>query len=166
VCRPISTTPPISKPWPPASKPAQDLDWRPDLIITSFHGLPQAFIDKGDPYQTQCERTVQLLREALSLKPADMRLTWQSRSGRKPWLQPDTEETLAELARSGLKNISVITPGFAADCVETLEEIAIRAAQTFRKNGGKNLTTIPCLNANTPSSAMLHTLASNELSGW
>jgi len=127
------------------------LGWKPEKIVASFHGLPQSFIDKGDPYQRQCEETVHLLREKMGLDAQDMPLVYQSRGGRAVWIGPSLEETLTAQARAGVKNISVIAPGFAADCIETLEEIQIRAQETFLASGGERFSFIPCLN-DTPAS--------------
>ena len=102
------------------------LDFEPEVVLASFHGLPQAYLDKGDPYHCQCQKTTRLLRERLGWPKDRLRITFQSRFGRAEWLQPYTDVTLAELARQGVKQLAVITPGFSADCLETLEEIAIR----------------------------------------
>lgn len=139
------------------------LDWQPQVTLASLHGLPQAFIDKGDPYQSHCETTVSLLCDALGMDTQSLRLTYQSRNGRTVWIGPDTEETLVDLAQSGVTNVSILTPGFAADCVETLEEINIRAAKLFSKHGGENFAFIPCLNASPPSISMLAHLIDEQL---
>ncbi len=139
------------------------LAWQPDAIIASLHGLPQAFIDKGDPYQQQCEATVAQLCKTLG---KDILLTYQSRSGRAVWIGPDTEETLVELARAGQKNVVIIAPGFAADCVETLEELQIRAAKAFVENGGKNFSMVPALNDSETSLSLLRNLADQQLCNW
>lgn len=122
------------------------LDWKPDALIASFHGLPQAFIDKGDPYQQHCEASFKRLGTALGMSGKRFLLTYQSRPSRGVWIGPDLEQTLVRLARSGQTNLCVFTPGFAADCVETLEEVEIRAKETFLQNGGVNFSFIPCLN--------------------
>lgn len=127
------------------------LDWKPEVIIASFHGLPQSFIDNGDPYQKQCEETVRLLRNELGMTSEELILTYQSRSGRAVWISPDTEETLLSLAQKGIQNVTVVTPGFASDCIETLEEIRIRAAEKFRGAGGLNFSHVPCLNDSSAS---------------
>ncbi len=141
-------------------------DWQPDAVLASFHGLPQAFIDKGDPYETQCRASVQALQAAMGEAASDIRLTYQSRGRGGVWLGPSTEETLAALAREGRRNVVVITPGFAADCVETLEEIAIRARQVFLDAGGENFALVPALNATPRSIAMLGGIAEQQLQGW
>ena len=140
-----------------------NLPWTPEITIASMHGLPVDFIEKGDPYQTQCEKTVALLRGALYLSKDQMLLTYQSRTGRKEWIGPDTEETLDRLARDGVKNISLIAPGFASDCVETLEELGLRALQRFTGAGGENITLIPCLNDSTPCISMFEKLIGEQL---
>ncbi|MDD9912659.1 MAG: ferrochelatase [Alphaproteobacteria bacterium] len=131
----------------------------PQVLVCSFHGLPVRYCKEGDPYYCHCHKTARLLAEKLGWHfvndwreqeiPTDkptLLLTFQSVFGKEVWLQPYTDETLAFLAQKGLKNIAIITPGFAADCVETLEEIAIEGRNTFMENGGNTLTVIPCLN--------------------
>jgi len=122
------------------------LPWVPEVSIASLHGLPVDFIAKGDPYQAQCEASIDLLRRALGLNDRQLLLSYQSRTGRKEWIGPDTEETLVRLAREGVRNLTVIAPGFAADCVETLEELGLRAVKGFRDAGGAHISVIPCLN--------------------
>lgn len=139
------------------------LSWKPDVTIASLHGLPVDFITKGDPYQNHCEITVNLLRKAMGMKDWQFLLTYQSRSGRTEWIGPDTEEVIIRLAQDGIKNLSIIAPGFASDCVETLEELGIRATKTFVDAGGINCTVIPCLNDSRPSLAMLTKLAGESL---
>jgi len=142
------------------------LDWEPETVIASFHGLPQEYLDKGDPYYCHCSKTARLLRERLGWPDDKLRLTFQSRFGRAEWLKPYTEQTVRELAQGGLKRLAVITPGFAADCVETLEEIAEGVRDVFLAEGGERFTTVPCLNDQDEGIAMLGTLALNELQGW
>ncbi len=137
------------------------LTWIPEVTIASLHGLPVDFIAKGDPYQDHCQITVDLLRKALGLKDWQLLLTYQSRSGRTEWIGPDTEETVVRLAQDGIKNLSILAPGFAADCVETLEELNIRATKEFIDAGGRNCTVIPCLN-DTPASLTLLTKLVDE----
>ena len=143
-----------------------ELDWKPDNIVVSFHGLPEEFFHKGDPYFCHCQKTVRLLRQRLQMDETQMLLCFQSRSGRKEWLKPYTEETIVQLAHEGIKNLLVITPGFAADCLETLEEIAIRARQTFLTNGGENFSLIPCLNDTPQSISMLSAITRQQIAGW
>lgn len=142
------------------------LDWTPEVTIASLHGLPVDFIAKGDPYQEHCETTVALLRKELGLTDCQLLLTYQSRSGRTVWMTPDTEETAAGLARDGIENLTIIAPGFASDCIETLEELHIRAHDKFIAAGGKNCSIIPCLNQSPPSISMLKTLIDENLAGW
>ena len=142
------------------------LNWVPEVILASFHGLPVKFITSGDPYQRHCEKTTELLRSALGMGRDKFVLTYQSRSNRDVWLGPDTEETLIELARKGIRKVLVITPGFAADCVETLEEIEIRAADTFRAEGGQEFSFVACLNDSRESIEMLIGLINQQLAGW
>ena len=142
------------------------LSFTPDVVIASFHGLPRDYIERGDPYLAHCEATTRLLREKLGWPEDRLRLTFQSRFGRTEWLQPYFDETIAALPGEGIKRIAVINPGFSADCLETLEEIAIRGAETFRENGGTDYAAVPCLNDSAEGMAMLETLVRRELSGW
>jgi ferrochelatase len=142
------------------------LDFEPELVLASFHGLPREYLDKGDPYHCHCQKTTRLLREKLGWPEERLRTVFQSRFGRAEWLQPYTDVTLAELAKSGVKRIAVIMPGFSADCLETLEEIAIRGGETFRQHGGEHYAAIPCLNDGPEGMALLKALATRELSGW
>lgn len=119
---------------------------RAGKLIMSFHGLPQKSVDQGDPYQAQCIETAKILAGTLRLAPADYRITFQSRFGAAKWLQPYTEPTLVELARSGEKRVDVLCPGFVSDCLETLEEISIEARHSFLTAGGKEFHALPCLN--------------------
>lgn len=125
---------------------ASNLGWPPEVTILSFHGLPRSFIEKGDPYQAQCETTATLLRAALNADHQTLPIAYQSSSGRPGWLGPDLADAIAGKARAGVRNLSVVAPGFAADCIETLEEIEIRAAEVFLRNGGENFSFVPCLN--------------------
>src|SRR3984957_612101 len=111
------------------------LPFRPDVILASYHGMPKAYVDKGDPYYAQCVETTRLLRERLKLDDSKLRMTFQSRFGRTEWLKPYTDVTVKGLAKEGIKNLAVVTPGFAADCLETLEEIAIENAHIFKRAG-------------------------------
>ena len=139
---------------------------QPDVILASFHGIPQEYVDKGDPYQVQCVETARLMREALGLDESKFKLTFQSRFGRTEWLRPYTDETIKSLAKRGMKNLAVVMPGFAADCIETLEEIAIENGHIFEQAGGKNFVVIPCLNDSELGMAVISHLALRELQGW
>ncbi|WP_350335938.1 ferrochelatase [Coralliovum pocilloporae] len=142
------------------------LDFEPEVILTSYHGLPKSYFDKGDPYHCHCYKTTRLLRERLGWSEDFLRVTFQSRFGKEEWLQPYTDETVMALAKSGVKRMAVITPGFSADCVETLEEIAGENAEYFHENGGEQFAAIPCLNDSEEGMAVIRDLALNELKGW
>ena len=144
----------------------EGLDWKPDVIVASFHGLPEDCLTKGDPYHCHCQKTTRLLRTALALPEDKLVITFQSRFGRAEWLKPYTDDKVAELARGGAKNLLAITPGFSADCVETLEEIDIGTREVFIGNGGENFSLVPCLNDSAPSVAMLNDIVRRELLGW
>lgn len=124
----------------------ESLSWTPDIVITSYHGLPKRYVDQGDPYADQCRATTERLKNVVGETPYDIKLTFQSRFGPMEWLQPYTDKTLEKLAAEGKKNIVVITPGFSADCLETLEEIALEAKDIFVEAGGENFSVAPCLN--------------------
>ena len=121
-----------------------NISWAPDLIISSYHGIPKKYFEKGDPYYCYCHKTTRLIKE--NFNQIDIQLTFQSRFGPQEWLTPYTDKTLEELPKNGIKNLLVICPGFASDCVETLEEIDIQGRESFLNNGGKNFDLIPCLN--------------------
>jgi ferrochelatase len=140
--------------------------FKPDVVLASFHGMPEEYVAKGDPYRVQCEETVRLLRQSLGLNERKLRLTFQSRFGPAEWLKPYTDKTVVALAKSGVKNLAIITPGFAADCLETLEEIAMENAAIFKAAGGENFAAIPCLNDSAGGMKMLETLVRRELEGW
>jgi protoporphyrin/coproporphyrin ferrochelatase len=142
------------------------LPFRPELILASFHGMPQKYIAKGDPYQTQCIATTRALRQRMGLEPWKLMLTFQSRFGFDQWLQPYTDQTIAQLAKDGVRRIAVVMPGFSADCLETLEEIAQENAEIFRHNGGEQFAAIPCLNDSEPGMDVIRQLVLRELQGW
>jgi len=142
------------------------LPFAPDVIVASYHGMPQEYVEKGDPYEGQCVRTTELLRDQLKLDDTKLILTYQSRFGRAKWLQPYTIDTVKALAQKGVKNLVVITPGFSADCLETLEEIAVENAHVFKRYGGQNFAAIPCLNDSEAGMLMIWQLAMRELKGW
>tara|TARA_Y100000591_G_scaffold93431_1_gene79039 strand:+ start:211 stop:1206 length:996 start_codon:yes stop_codon:yes gene_type:complete len=125
-------------------KKIKEINWKPDLIISSYHGIPQSYFDKGDPYQCYCQKTTRLMREKFS--SIEIKTTFQSRFGPQEWLKPYTDKTLESLPKEGIKNLLIICPGFASDCVETLEEINIAGRESFMNSGGKNFDLIPCLN--------------------
>ncbi len=142
------------------------LEWEPDVIVTSYHGVPQRYLTgKGDPYHCQCHKTTRLLGEALPHLADKFMVTFQSRFGPEKWLQPYTDETIDKLGEEG-KKIAVITPGFSADCLETLDEIGNEAREDFMEAGGTHFTYIPCLNTQPAHLDMLETLVRRELSGW
>jgi ferrochelatase len=137
---------------------------RPDVLVMSFHGLPQRAVERGDPYRAQCERTARLLAEALQLKPGEYRVTFQSRFGPARWLQPYTAEVLAQLGAQRTRRVHVICPGFVADCLETLEEIAIEGKKTFLDAGGGEFRALPCLNESPRWIAALKDIATRSSS--
>ena len=125
-------------------KKLQNINWKPDLIIASYHGIPKKYFDKGDPYHCYCHKTTRLMKERFS--KIEIQTTFQSRFGPQEWLTPYTDKTLESLPGRGVKNLLVICPGFSSDCVETLEEIDIQGKESFLKNGGEKFDLIPCLN--------------------
>jgi ferrochelatase len=142
------------------------LPFKPELIVASFHGMPKAYVDKGDPYQAHCIATTEALRKRLGLDAEKLLLTFQSRFGYDEWLQPYTDATMAKLAKDGVKRIAVVMPGFAADCLETLEEIAQENAEIFKHNGGEEFSAIPCLNDSDEGMDVIRQLVLRELQGW
>jgi ferrochelatase len=142
------------------------LDFKPDVIVASFHGIPKSYFEKGDPYYCHCAKTARLMRTALGMTEKNLLMTFQSRFGREEWLQPYTDKTMERLAREGVKNVAVVTPGFAADCLETLEEIAVENAHIFKSNGGESFAAIPCLNDSEEGMRVIRELTLRELKGW
>lgn len=142
------------------------LDWEPEVVLTSFHGIPQSYFDKGDPYYCQCQKTARLVREKLGWSKEKLQVTFQSRFGPEEWLQPYTDKTVEKLGKEGVKRIAVINPGFVSDCLETLEEIAVEAAETFHHAGGEKFTHIPCLNDSEGGMTVLEHVVRRELMGW
>jgi ferrochelatase len=142
------------------------LPFKPDTILASFHGMPEEYVAKGDPYRAQCEETVRLLRKTLKLGDRKLRLTFQSRFGTAEWLKPYTDKTVETLAKQGRRNLVIITPGFAADCLETLEEIAMENAAIFKAAGGENFAAVPCLNDSADGMKVIEAVARRELKGW
>jgi ferrochelatase len=142
------------------------LDWQPEKILASFHGIPLSYSEKGDPYYGQCMETGRLLREKLGLPEDRFMITFQSRFGPEEWLQPYTDKTVERLAQEGTRRIAVLNPGFVSDCLETLEEIAEQAAESFHHNGGEKFTHIPCLNDSEDGMRVLEKVVRRELLGW
>lgn len=139
------------------------LGFTPDALLASFHGMPQRTLEMGDPYHCQCVKTARLLGEALG-RPIE--LSFQSRFGRAKWLEPATDDVLKAMPGRGIGRVAVIAPGFSADCLETLEELAIRGAEDFRAAGGSDFAYLPCLNDSPGGIAMLRRLLQRELAGW
>ncbi|MCB1815354.1 MAG: ferrochelatase [Candidatus Competibacteraceae bacterium] len=142
------------------------LDWQPEVTLLSFHGLPKRYLLAGDPYHCHCVKTGRLLREHMGRSNTTMPLSFQSRFGKAEWLQPYTEPTIRELAQRGVKNLTVVTPGFVSDCVETLEEIGLQAREVFLQAGGEHFAVVPCLNDSPLGIGVLHYLIERELQGW
>ena len=137
-----------------------------DKLIVSFHGIPQRYFKAGDPYHCHCIKTARLLKEELKWPDNKILVTFQSRFGPEPWLQPYTDKTIIELAKSGKKRIAVIAPGFISDCLETLEELNVEARELFIEHGGESFQYIPCLNDNKFSIKFLNNLIKQNLEGW
>ncbi|MGN6308630.1 MAG: ferrochelatase [Xanthobacteraceae bacterium] len=142
------------------------LGWEPDMLLTSYHGIPMSYFMKGDPYHCQCQKTTRLLRERLGWDEDRIMVTFQSRFGPEEWLQPYTAKTLEQLARNGTKRVAVINPGFVSDCLETLEEIAVEAKEIFLHNGGERFAHVPCLNDGSDGMKVIEHIVREELSGW
>ncbi|HXF65760.1 MAG TPA: ferrochelatase [Burkholderiales bacterium] len=139
---------------------------KPDVLLMSFHGLPRATLDKGDPYHCECHKTGRLLGEALGLQPAQYRVCFQSRFGRAQWLKPYTAELLAQLGRGKAGRVDVVCPGFVSDCLETLEEIAIEGKSLFLRAGGREFHYLPCLNERADWIHALADIVAQNLAGW
>jgi len=139
------------------------LDFEPEALMASFHGMPARTLDLGDPYHCHCQKTARLLAEALG---RELIVTFQSRFGRAKWLEPATDATLAALPGQGTKRVAIVAPGFSADCLETLEELAIRGRDTFLTAGGERFAYLSCLNDSAPGLTMLRGILSRELAGW
>lgn len=142
------------------------LDWQPDKVLASFHGIPQSYSDKGDPYYHHCQETARLLRERLGWDEDKLAVTFQSRFGPEEWLKPYTDKTVEALLAQGVRKIAVLNPGFVSDCLETLEEIAEQARESFLHHGGEKFTHIPCLNDSEDGMAVLEAQVRHELMGW
>lgn len=142
------------------------LDFEPDLILTSYHGMPKRYLELGDPYHCQCLKTTRLVREKLGWPAEKLMVTFQSRFGPTEWLKPYTADTLEALPKQGIKKVAVTAPAFSVDCIETLEEIAITGREQFEHAGGEQYAYIPCLNDSDAGMDMLETLVRRELAGW
>jgi ferrochelatase len=142
------------------------LPFQPELIVASYHGMPQEYVDKGDPYYAQCVATTDALRKRMGLDATKLILTFQSRFGFDQWLQPYTDKTIEQLAKDGVRRIAVVTPGFSADCLETLEEIAQENAEIFKHHGGEQFAFVPCLNDSDRGMDVIRQLVLRELQGW
>lgn len=146
------------------------LDFEPEKLIASYHGIPQSYFKKGDPYHCHCMKTSRLLEERLGWDKGEdkgrLMTCFQSRFGPEEWLQPYTDKTVERLAKEGVKNLAVFNPGFVSDCLETLEEIAGEAGEIFEENGGEHFAHIPCLNDTPEGMAVIETMVRRELSGW
>jgi ferrochelatase len=142
------------------------MPFHPELIVASFHGMPQKYVDKGDPYLAQCIATTEALRKRMGLDASKLMLTFQSRFGFGQWLQPYTDKSIKKLAKDGVRRIAVVMPGFSADCLETLEEIAQENAEIFKHHGGEQFAAIPCLNDSEPGMDVIRQLVLRELQGW
>lgn len=139
------------------------LDFVPDTIVASFHGMPQRTLELGDPYHCHCQKTARLLSEALG---REIVIAFQSRFGRAKWLMPATDTTLEALPGKGVKKVAIFAPGFSADCLETLEELSIRGRESFMAAGGSHFAYLPCLNDSAIGIEMLQGLIARELEGW
>ena len=139
------------------------LDFKPDAVIASFHGMPQRTLELGDPYHCHCRKTGRLLGEALG---RELIVTFQSRFGRAKWLEPATDTTLEALPARGIRRVAIVAPGFSADCLETLEELAIRGRESFLESGGTDFAYLPCLNDSATGMELLRQIIGRELAGW
>ncbi|WP_292897080.1 ferrochelatase [Nitratireductor sp.] len=147
-------------------KHLESVDFEPEVVVASYHGIPQSYFRRGDPYHCHCQKTTRLLRERLGWGEKKLITCFQSRFGPEEWLQPYTDKTVEKLAKEGVRSIAVFNPGFVSDCLETLEEIAGEAGEIFHEAGGRNFTHIPCLNDTDEGMAVIEYLVRRELSGW
>ena len=143
------------------NKKIKEINWKPDLILASYHGIPQKYFDKGDPYHCYCHKTTRLISEKFT--SIEIKTTFQSRFGPEKWLQPYTDKTLENLPKEGKKNVLAICPGFSSDCVETLEEIQIQGRESFLESGGENFDMVPCLNDNDDHIILLKSLIQKNI---
>lgn len=142
------------------------LDFEPDVVITSYHGMPVEYLQRGDPYHCQCYKTTRLVREYLGWDKDKLMVTFQSRFGPTEWLQPYTDKTLEALPGQGKKKVAILAPAFSADCIETLEEIAMGGKDSFMEAGGEKFAYIPCLNASPGGMDFIESMVRRELAGW
>ncbi len=142
------------------------LDFEPEVVLASYHGIPKAYFERGDPYHCHCVKTTRLLRERLGWSEDRLRTTFQSRFGAQEWLQPYTDKTVEKLAKEGVKRLAIVNPGFSADCIETLEEIDDEVRGIFSEHGGEKFTHIPCLNDSDEGMEVIETVLRRELRGW
>ncbi len=142
------------------------LAWKPDALIATFHGMPEKYLQKGDPYHCQCLKTSRLVRERLGWPQDTWLTTFQSRFGNDPWLQPYTDQTVERLAKSGVKKLVMVAPGFSADCLETLEELDVENREIFMAHGGKDFSYVPALNDSPLGMRVIEAIVRRELSGW
>ncbi|HEY8595990.1 MAG TPA: ferrochelatase [Devosiaceae bacterium] len=142
------------------------LDFEPDLVVTSYHGMPKSYLLSGDPYHCQCVKTTRLVCEELGWPREKLMVTFQSRFGRAEWLKPYTDETLMDLPKKGIKKIAILSPAFSVDCLETLEELAITGKEQFMEAGGERFAYLPCLNDSDGGMQVIETVVRRELSGW
>lgn len=143
-----------------------ELDFKPQKLIATFHGMPQKYLDKGDPYHCQCQKTSRLVRERLGYPQEDWLTTFQSRFGNDPWLQPYTDETVKRLAEEGIKKLTLVAPGFSADCLETLEELEGENREIFEEHGGEKFSYVPALNDSDLGNDVIEAIVKRELMGW
>jgi ferrochelatase len=142
------------------------LDFQPERIIATFHGMPEKYLHQGDPYYCQCQKTSRLLRAALGWEESRWLTTFQSRFGNDVWLQPYTDETVKQLARDGVRRLVLVAPGFSADCLETLEELDVENRHYFMENGGEKFAYLPALNDDAEGIAAIESVVRRELQGW
>jgi len=142
------------------------LDFEPEVVLVSFHGVPKSYLLKGDPYHCQCVKTWRLMREAMGWPAERFRMSFQSRFGNEEWLKPYTDETVESLAKSGIKRMAIVAPGFSADCLETLEELDGENREIFEHNGGEQFAYLPCLNDSKEGIDVIQAIVERELKGW
>jgi ferrochelatase len=144
----------------------EKLDYEPEVILASYHGIPKSYFEKGDPYHCHCLKTTRLLRERLGMDDKRLITTFQSLFGKAEWIKPYTEQTVRDLAAKGVKRIAIINPGFSADCIETLEEIDGEVREVFMHAGGEKFSHIPCLNDTDEGMKVIETMVRREIQGW